>query len=219
MTRPGGPLAEDEAEQRLLEVLRASGTEADEALLQLFELHRTSLMAWLVRQGALPDEREDLVQEAFIKAREGLSRFEGDCKLITWIYVIARHLLRDAQKKRKREVHLDPVYGGGDSDQDPLDRLVESVGSDSSAELSAEESFELKRLQACLKTHYPTFTRDHPEAAEDIEWIVTEGWTVRELAKLRDVDESAMRKRMERTRGLIGRYLQPCAGYFSGKLL
>ncbi len=36
---------------------------------------------------------EDLTQETFLKAIESIHRFDGSCKISTWLCQIAKHLL------------------------------------------------------------------------------------------------------------------------------
>jgi RNA polymerase sigma-70 factor (ECF subfamily) len=58
---------------------------------------RARRLAWRLLGG---DEAasEDVIQEAFVKAYQGLGRFRGDSKLETWFY---RILVRQAQNQRR----------------------------------------------------------------------------------------------------------------------
>ena len=46
---------------------------------------------------------EELLQETFLKAFESLERFDGSCKISTWLCQIARHLLYQHWYKVKKE--------------------------------------------------------------------------------------------------------------------
>ena len=51
---------------------------------------------------------KDLTQETFLKAYESLERFDGNCKISTWLCQIARHLLYQYWAKVGRQVPLEP---------------------------------------------------------------------------------------------------------------
>ena len=46
---------------------------------------------------------KDLTQETFLKAYESLERFDGSCKISTWLCQIARHLLYQYWAKEGRQ--------------------------------------------------------------------------------------------------------------------
>ena len=46
---------------------------------------------------------EELLQETFLKAFESFERFDGSCKISTWLCQIARHLLYQHWHKANRE--------------------------------------------------------------------------------------------------------------------
>ena len=47
-------------------------------------------------------EAEELTQETFYKAIININKFRGDCKLETWLCIIARNLYHKYQKKNIR---------------------------------------------------------------------------------------------------------------------
>lgn len=50
----------------------------------------------------------DLTQETFLRAYESLDRFDGSCKLSTWLCQIAKHLLYQYWAKAGRQVPMEP---------------------------------------------------------------------------------------------------------------
>jgi RNA polymerase sigma-70 factor (ECF subfamily) len=56
------------------------------------------------------DDALDIVQEAFAKAYQNISRFKGDASIYTWIYRIALNLCIDHQRREGRlpQISLDP---------------------------------------------------------------------------------------------------------------
>src|SRR5688572_28521490 len=56
------------------------------------------------------DQANDALQQTFLKAFEGLDRFEGRSSLKTWLFGIAHHRCLDALKqRRRREKRLDSL--------------------------------------------------------------------------------------------------------------
>lgn len=47
---------------------------------------------------------EDLTQETFLRAYQSLERYDGNCKISTWLCQIAKHLYYQYLSKHKREV-------------------------------------------------------------------------------------------------------------------
>jgi RNA polymerase sigma-70 factor (ECF subfamily) len=80
-------------------------------------------------------EAEELTQATFLAFFESLPRFRGESRLSTWLYAIAKNVLRNhySRNKRKKEVSLDDTGVAGEmrsyleelaSDDDPPDELV-----------------------------------------------------------------------------------------------
>lgn len=49
---------------------------------------------------------EDLTQETFLRAFQAIERYNGSCKLSTWLCQIGKHLLYQTWTKRNREIPL-----------------------------------------------------------------------------------------------------------------
>lgn len=50
---------------------------------------------------------EDLTQDTFLHAFEAIERYDGSCKLSTWLCQIGKHLLYQTWEKQKREIPMD----------------------------------------------------------------------------------------------------------------
>lgn len=50
---------------------------------------------------------EDLTQETFLQAYKSLERFDGKCKVSTWLCQIAKHLFYQYLEKNKHEVPME----------------------------------------------------------------------------------------------------------------
>lgn len=77
----------------------------------LVDEYYPALLNFLLRMGCQPGDAEDIVQETFIKAARGLSRYQHKERFRTWLFKICHNSLRDYYKKasRRREVPQDPV--------------------------------------------------------------------------------------------------------------
>ena len=51
---------------------------------------------------------KDLTQETFLKAYESMERFDGSCKVSTWLCQIAKHLLYRYWEKSGRQIPTEP---------------------------------------------------------------------------------------------------------------
>ena len=51
---------------------------------------------------------KDLTQETFLRAYESLGRFDGSCKISTWLCQIAKHLLYQYWAKAGRQIPEEP---------------------------------------------------------------------------------------------------------------
>src|SRR6266704_3114690 len=84
---------------------------ADELETRL-EQHRVELTAYSYRMLGSPFEAEDAVQETFIRAWRGYSRFEGRAALRSWLYRIATNVCLDmlsGRERRARPMDLGPA--------------------------------------------------------------------------------------------------------------
>ena len=83
----------------------------------LFRREYARVNATVYRIVGSPRDADDLVQETFIAAFRGLSRFRGDSKLSTWIDRIAVRVVFHHLRGRKSTVSLDVIgeldAGGG----------------------------------------------------------------------------------------------------------
>ena len=97
----------------LVQQARKGDRDAFRVLVERYERKVTALAIGMLRH---PDDALDVVQEAFAKAYQNLTRFKGDASFYTWIYRIALNLCIDHQRRQGRvqQVSLD-VPEGDDS--------------------------------------------------------------------------------------------------------
>ena len=86
---------------------------------ELYQQYSQIIYHFLYARCRDPALAEDLMQETFLKALESLHRFDGSCKLSTWLCQIARHLLYQHWEKtnRARLEELDDTLEAADNTQ------------------------------------------------------------------------------------------------------
>ncbi len=88
---------------------------------QLMRLHADKLYNYLVRMVGNPTDAEDLLQEVFLRAYQGLPSFDGRASLSTWLYRIATNLCIDHQRRRARRVTTVSYSAQEDDEGEPTE--------------------------------------------------------------------------------------------------
>ena len=70
---------------------------------QVYQQHAQTIYHFLLSQCRREDLAEELTQETFCQAVSSISRFDGSCKISTWLCQIARHLWYQYLEKHKAE--------------------------------------------------------------------------------------------------------------------
>ena len=84
---------------QIVEAVRAGDTEAFRILV---ERHQDKVYGVLRRLTNDPDQAEELAQEAFMRAYQGIQSFRGDSQFGTWLVQIAVYAARDFYKRERR---------------------------------------------------------------------------------------------------------------------
>jgi len=104
----GMHITKELTDEELVERYR-TGPDPDGAFQQLFYRYHSRIVGWCCRYTRDSEHAVDIAQEVFLKVFKHLSRFRGDSKFSTWLYVVARSQCLEATKKR----NSDPAYSGG----------------------------------------------------------------------------------------------------------
>ena len=72
----------------------------------VYQQHAQTVYRFLLSQCRDPGLAEELTQETFYQAIRFVDRFDGTCKVSTWLCQIAKHQLYHHQRKRRRETPL-----------------------------------------------------------------------------------------------------------------
>ena len=122
----------------------------------LFERHHRPLYGFLFHMTHQRESSEDMVQNVFYRMLRYRQTFNGSGEFTTWMYHLARNVLKDHVKKNKasaQSYNLDELterIGGGALPNEPIEKKQEwNTLRDAMANLSAEnrEILVLSRFQ------------------------------------------------------------------------
>jgi RNA polymerase sigma-70 factor, ECF subfamily len=132
--------------------------------------------------------RADIVQEVALKVFTHWQSYQGESRLTTWIYAIARNCcLDDMRKQRVRN----ETQGAVPEDEDGLtllDRLVDETQSDMEHRLCVQE------VLSELDSHPPA-RKGSMRMIDVLRWWVQNGPTTEELAAFLDTTTNAAKER------------------------
>lgn len=121
----------------------------------------------------------DIVQEVFIKIYRGISMFNGDSALSTWIFRITKNTCYDFLRKKRK--NIDEEIPDDLADDMPLPEDI------------AEQKFERETVKTCLDKLPPKYKmvlllREY----QDLSYS--------EIAKILDISEGTVKSRISRAR-------------------
>ena len=97
-----------DTEAQLVESARLGNVAAFSELVRRHDEAARSLAYRMVRSTTLMD---DVLQDAYIKAFQGVRRFRGDSSFGTWLYRIVYNVCVDRLRQESREAPIAPVTG------------------------------------------------------------------------------------------------------------
>lgn len=133
----------NEAEERTVLAYARTG-KSEEALEILVRVYSAPLNGFALRVVRNRELAEDICQQVFLEAFQGLDRFEGRGSVWSWLCGIARHRCLDELRRRKR---------GGPASEDP-DQDFERIGGTTAADPDADRVARLA-LDHCLGNLQP----------------------------------------------------------------
>lgn len=115
-----------DTDRRLAAALLDEGRE--EAFRALYRRHTPRVFQFVLRLlGGAEVDAEDVVQETWIRATEGLGRFRWESSLGTWLTGIALNCCRDFWRRKGRDVFREPegTAGHGRTARQPHDERID----------------------------------------------------------------------------------------------
>ena len=162
-----------------------------EAFRELYLATHESLYRYVLGEMRNTEEAKELVQEVFVRAWEALDSFRGEASFLGWTFRIARNLLIDQSRARKRHpvISLDAPLGE-DPEETRIDRVAGKGPGPEAQAVNAEEQGRFRRALAGL-----------PEIQRAVfilrEW---EGMEYRDIAVRLDLNEGTVKSRLARAR-------------------
>ena len=170
-----------------LDALR-SGDRAEFAL--LVEAYYEMIYRLAIKMVNNPQDAEDILQEAFIKAYRHLKNFDGRSSLSTWLYRIATNeALMFLRRQKPDTVSVDESLDTGEGEIEPL-QIIDWSSLPEEELMSAEAQVYLDKavdkLSPSLRVVF---------VLRDIQGLAT-----RETAEVLDISETAVKTRLSRAR-------------------
>lgn len=183
----------EEGDQQLVERVQKGDNRAFDVLVLKYQHRIYSLVTRFIRD---PDEVQDVVQEAFIKAYRALPGFRGESAFFTWLYRIAlnRSLQVIQQRRRRAGVDLD----------DPRVALAVAVD----AHNAPQRALELRETYAHLVY---AFDRLSPLLRTTVVLTTLQGLSHPEAAAVLSTTEGTIAWRMHEARNQLRRALDAAA--------
>lgn len=172
------------------------GKLAERGMEGLFRLYGSRIKAFFRRHRLNDDEAADLLQETFIKIFRSADKFNGQSKVATWLWTIARNSMLDYLRAKRPTESIDEMLDGELLDMDciaTLPCLVERLD-----------------LQNCIQRGFTAFSEEHPERASVMRLAVFEEWNIEEVAAFLARTPAATREYLSQCRKRLRVFLEPC---------
>jgi RNA polymerase sigma-70 factor (ECF subfamily) len=179
----------------LLRRIALGGKVAEQGMEQLFKLYASRIKAFFRRHRMSDEEAADLLQETFIKVYRSADRFQGNSKVSTWIWTIARNCMLDHLRSKKPHESLDELLEGGVA----IETLVVQ-----------HESSDQGHIQDCVQRGFIAFAQSFPDRAHAMRLAAFEGWDMDELASFLSRTPAATREYISQCRKKLSPFLEHC---------
>lgn len=133
------------------------------------------------------DEKEDLIQETYLRALKSINEFINDPKLVTWLYVIMKNVYINQYRKEKRKNVINDYF----------------LHADSSAYISTNLS-ENKMINEDIQKAIDSLSTENAEIFR----LHLDGYKYHEIAELLQVPEGTIKSRIYMTRKALQQKLK-----------
>lgn len=159
------------------------------AFARIVETYEKRIYQLCYRMVGTPEDAADQTQETFLKAWRGLSAFQGDCSIGTWLYRLAANCCIDhLRREKKHRTHL-KQWDGGEEDRPRPDPADPSPG--------PQETLERKERQEAV---WNAMKRLTPEHRMILILRETQGLSYGEIAEVLGLEEGTVKSRLARAR-------------------
>ena len=153
---------------------------------EIYQNYARMVYKYLLLQTHSEALAEELTQETFYQAIKSIDRFDGSCKLSTWLFGIARNIWLESLRRRHQSVSLD-------------DLMERYITDDALTETPAARQ-KLRRVQALLQ--------QKDERTRSVVYLRAQGYSYQEIAQKLQITEASARVVEHRTRAWLKATLQ-----------
>ena len=171
------------------ELVRKTLAGDDSAFATLESRYNARLLSYAINKTGNREDAQDIVQEAFFEAYQGLQKLEQPEKFTGWIYVIASRLITKAYRKREKQVGCIPLSHGDDTAD-----LIE--GAAAMAHRRVEQNADITDLLDELEIAIDRL----PDSLREPLRLRNAGMSYKEIAQDLDITENAVKRRLARAR-------------------
>ncbi|MBL8149211.1 MAG: sigma-70 family RNA polymerase sigma factor [Blastocatellia bacterium] len=97
----------------------------DEAFRLIFNRFARPIISFIYDMVGKQETAEELTQETFVRAYRSLSTLKDDTKISTWLFGIAKNVVRESRRSLAREVDDSHISTMRDETQKPEENLLE----------------------------------------------------------------------------------------------
>lgn len=159
-----------------------------QAFATLYQRHVNRVYRYLLARVGNVHDAQDLTSQTFLEAYESIGKFRGSGAFAAWLLRIARNKAADHFRRLKPTSDIETAYGLSDSAESPADQTHH-------------------KLQIEKVAHQLSLIA--PDRAEAISLRVFGGLDVKEIARLMDKKEPAVRMLIHRGMGDLKTRLRP----------
>ncbi|MCZ6646698.1 MAG: sigma-70 family RNA polymerase sigma factor, partial [SAR324 cluster bacterium] len=160
---------------------------------ELVRLYHPALFRLANRLMRNLDDAQEVVQESFLAAYEGMGRFKGQSHIRTWLFSITYNKAVDRLKKATR----DNWYIAGDLEKADFWENVEKVNKFTDWRANPEQNLQAAQIRETLAKALNSVPA---ESKAVFELRDVQGLTSREVADALEIEEGTVRVRLHRVR-------------------
>jgi RNA polymerase sigma-70 factor, ECF subfamily len=174
-------------QQSEIELIRAIAQGDKRAMHLLFAKHRLGVYRFALRLVNEKEAAEDLVSEAFLNVWRHAGRFEGRCRVSTWLLAITRNLAFSMLRRH------------------PIEKLDDGKAAAIRDHADDPEAAVQKKQQSAILAH--CLTKLSPAHREVIDLVYYHGKSIDEVAAIIHVPPSTVKTRMLYARNRMSKLL------------
>lgn len=133
------------------------------------------------------DEKEDLIQETYLRALKTINDFINDPKLVTWLYVIMKNIYINQYRKEKRK-----------------NIIYDYISHTDSSEYISKNLSESKMINEDIQKAIDSLSTENAEIFR----LHLDGYKYHEIAELLKIPEGTVKSRIHMTRKALQQKLK-----------